>query len=358
VATATRQALLQDIALTITDYRHGEVPAPNATHVDRWVSQFDRTDQHTILEEMSSILRTQYVSRQTARDYIESLLTSKAIFGSNLKGGLTQTLFLRIQRKGNSQDQLLAIVDELLQRLYGVTLQACGATPSVYVYLDDCLFSGNTAWHDLHQWLPQAIPGTKLHVVFFATHTGGLRYLRNNLDPETASRGISSSYWSLRTFRNIPWQTQFYECLWPRQFSGDAFVDAYIRSLVQRCQGKTFHPRLFRPNGVPVQETLFSSVAARDTVERAFMQKSAYLVSLPANPKPQMRPLGYEYLESLGFGSLFVTYRNVSNNCPLALWWGDPQLPPTHPLSKWHPLFLRTVNVSTNGISPDQTFPF
>jgi hypothetical protein len=95
---------------------------------------------------------------------------------------------------------------------------------------------------------------------------------------------------------------------------------------------------------VPARETLFSSPAAREVVERTFMRAGAYIVSLPANPKVQMRPLGYEYLESLGFGSVVVTYRNVANNCPLALWWGDPSKPPSHPLSKWYPLFPRRVN--------------
>ncbi len=39
-------------------------------------------------------------------------------------------------------------------------------------------------------------------------------------------------------------------------------------------------------------------------------------------------------LETLGFGSLVVTFRNCPNNAPLALWVGDP----------WYPLFPRTTN--------------
>jgi hypothetical protein len=55
-----------------------------------------------------------------------------------------------------------------------------------------------------------------------------------------------------------------------------------------------------------------------------------------------MRPLGYDYLKSLGFGAILVTYRNIANNCPLALWWGDPNK--AYPLNAWYPLFPRIVN--------------
>ena len=43
-------------------------------------------------------------------------------------------------------------------------------------------------------------------------------------------------------------------------------------------------------------------------------------------------------LESLGFGSLVVTFRNCPNNAPLALWAGDP----------WYPLFPRRTNTDTS----------
>jgi hypothetical protein len=69
-----------------------------------------------------------------------------------------------------------------------------------------------------------------------------------------------------------------------------------------------------------------------------------HIVSLSKDPKPQMRPLGYDTLLTLGFGGLLITYRNISNNCPLALWWGDPDAPENHPLSQWYPLFPRRIN--------------
>ena len=66
--------------------------------------------------------------------------------------------------------------------------------------------------------------------------------------------------------------------------------------------------------------------------------------------------MGYEYLESFGFGATFISYRNIANNCPLALWWGDPDAPASHPFSKWYPLFSHKANESAWGPdTPRQT---
>jgi hypothetical protein len=62
--------------------------------------------------------------------------------------------------------------------------------------------------------------------------------------------------------------------------------------------------------------------------------------SFSQNPSPSLRPLGFGPF-GVGFGSLFVTYRNCPNNAPLALWWGDPDADPSHPFSKWRPLVPR-----------------
>ena len=57
-------------------------------------------------------------------------------------------------------------------------------------------------------------------------------------------------------------------------------------------------------------------------------------------PSEMLKPLGYSLFDP-GFGSMFVTYRNCPNNCPLALWYGNPEYPSNHPFSRWYPLFPR-----------------
>ena len=339
-------ALLRSIARTIADYRRGEIPAPTSYHVNRWVCQFDVGDRLTILEEMDRILKNYYVSRQTAKEIIRRALTSQKIFGPNPAQIVPRIKFLSIQRKGNSQNELLELADEVTKSEYGIGIKACGSSPLGYVYLDDCLFSGNTVVHDLEQWLPNAIPDTTLYLIFLGAHTSGLRYLQGKLNSEALNRRLSVDYRQWYEFNNFPRDTEKFDCFWPREIAGNELVEAYIQRVIERGRQKNINPRLFRPSGVPIQETIFSSPTARDVVESAFLKAGAYIMSLPRNPKFEMRPLGYEYLESLGFGAIFVTYRNVANNCPLALWWGDPNFSKNHPFSKWYPLFLRKVNES------------
>jgi hypothetical protein len=339
-----RQNLLESIATTIADYRHGEIYAMTPDHVNRWVDQFNRDEQLTILAEMDRILKIYYVSRQKAKDIIRRALTSHKIFGTHPARVIARTGFLRIQRKGSSQDELLTLADEVTQAEYGISITSCGESPVAYIYLDDCLFSGNTVRYDLKQWLPEAIRGTTVYLIFLAAHNRGLSYLQQRLDAEAKIYDVSLDYRKWYKFNNLPQDTERFECLWPCEISGDELVDTYIQQVRDRCQGKNFSPRLFRPSGVPTKETIFSSPEAREVVEGAFLKAGAYIVSLAKSPKPEMRPLGYEYLESLGFGAIFVTYRNIANNCPLVLWWGDPSFPSSHPVSKWYPLFPRKVN--------------
>lgn len=52
--------------------------------------------------------------------------------------------------------------------------------------------------------------------------------------------------------------------------------------------------------------------------------------------------MGYDYQHTLGFGSYFVSYRNIANNCPVVLWWGD--LEGHSGINNWYPLFPRKAN--------------
>jgi hypothetical protein len=108
------------------------------------------------------------------------------------------------------------------------------------------------------------------------------------------------------------------------------------------CESSKWPEICFRRHPI-VEESLFTSPEAREVVERAFLKAGAMLVCAAKNPAESMRPLGFEKLISLGFGSMFITYRNISNNCPLALWYGDPSK--SGPLSLWYPLFPRKTQI-------------
>jgi len=101
---------------------------------------------------------------------------------------------------------------------------------------------------------------------------------------------------------------------------------AYLNSLgyahEKRTKGYT------APNGV------FSGEAGRAVLERVLLKAGVRIRSMCPYLKETARPLGYSFLKTLGFGATVVTYRNCPNNCPLALWAGQP----------WYPLFRRNTN--------------
>jgi hypothetical protein len=159
-----RQQLLQSIAATTADYRAGAIPAITPEHVDAWVRQFqqfnfDEQHQLIILGEMDRILKRYYVSQETATGFLQGIIGSQAIFGADPSVGVAGTKFLRIQRKGSSQNELLDLMAEAVEQQYGFGLDDCGENPDRYLYLDDCIYSGNTIAHDLENWFPQANEG-------------------------------------------------------------------------------------------------------------------------------------------------------------------------------------------------------
>lgn len=334
--------LLESIADTVGDYRQGEIAPITPDHVNTWVMQFDKNDRPIILKEMDNILETYYVTKSDLIKFLSELLINEKLFGDEPIKIIKKTKFLDIQRKGSSQKDLLLLMDDILQRNYGISLNECGNTSqSMYIYLDECLFSGNTAYWDIANWIVNKEKAINLKLVFCAMHSAGEYYVKKRLQKNFSK--LDLEIWRAYTFSNNRWSTTEYECMWPIEFHGDELVDQYIQQLNYIAQGNNLPP-LFRSTRIPKNESVFSSLKNRMIVEHAFLKAGAYICSLPRVAKEEMRPLGYEYLKSLGFGGVFITYRNISNNCPLALWWGDPDYPNSHPFSQWYPLFLRKGN--------------
>jgi hypothetical protein len=340
-----RNELLESIAKTVQDYRSGEIPAISANRVDRWISQFEVNEQNQILYELDFILKKSYFSRQKTISFLNSVLELSEIFGDNIFNGVLRTQFLNIQRKGTSQKDLLKLGGSIFSSKYNInhSLTSTTRNPCAYIYLDDCLFTGNTVFYDLKKWIEDSnILNTKIHLVFLAIYSNGFQYVDKRLNSTFQQRNIIFEFWRMTEFNNLV--NQNYDAFWSQEINDDPYVNNFVDIVKANADLKGWRPRLFRPNYGSDNESYFSSSQKRDLIEKAFLKKGAYLCSLPQQRQASMRPMGYENLESLGFGSTFITYRNISNNCPLVLWWGDTNYPTSHPFSRWYPLFPRKTN--------------
>ena len=87
------------------------------------------------------------------------------ILGANPTVTIKNVKFLDIQTKGSSQKDLLNLFEPMLHKVCKFGLNDCGRSPDAYVYLDDCLYSGNKVLHDIEGWISNASEGTDLHLV-------------------------------------------------------------------------------------------------------------------------------------------------------------------------------------------------
>ncbi|WAS05950.1 hypothetical protein LQF76_03385 [Gloeomargaritales cyanobacterium VI4D9] len=260
-----RQSLFESIVTIIADYRQGEIEAIDVNHVDRWIKQFsnfgfDDKAQEEILREMKHILSSYYISLNLAREILTRGLTSSELFGDNPIPKIKNTQFLRIQRKGNSQNDLLNLCELILQSNYGLRLADCGKSPTAYIYLDDCLYSGNTVWRDINDWMPHAVRGTTLYLVFFAIHSEGWRHAYRQIqrEAEKYKYDIAIEPWYLYKFHNSCWEASQFDCFWALPTSGDELIDQYVQEITRRRQeSHRVLPDLFRPTDRPIQEKIF-----------------------------------------------------------------------------------------------------
>jgi hypothetical protein len=337
-----RFSVINSIVSRVSDYRVGDIDAFDYDHVERWIEQFadicDGSEQLIILQEIDRMLQKYYVSSKEAKAFIELVLETKELTGGFVENH-REIEFLDIQRNGKSQKELLSLLDEVMEEKYNISRDDCNLTPKKYIYFDDCMFSGNTLIYDIKDWIEDAVPNSELHFVFFGLYVKGLRYSNKKIKEWADEKNIKLTYWKIHEFGADQ------HCK-PFVVTGDRLIDEYVATIDERYQGG-----LFRTSKIN-KEGLFSSENARNVVEKAFLRKGSYIITLPRNQKREMRPMGYDKLQTLGFGAMFVTYRNISNNCPLVLWWGDPSYDDTHPLGNWYPLFLRKANTQVNENIP------
>ncbi len=331
-----RQQALSSIVNTIGDYRLGEVERPTPDHVDRWASQFDEAVQLPLLRELDHVLKETYFSRAFISQFLEKLVTTEKLAGTDPSGFWRSANFLDIQQNGHSQEEMLQVFTGSLQARCGLRPEECGSDGGPYIYLDDVLFSGNRVSSDLSEWLAQDAPtNTTVHIVAIATHTLGEylapKYLRKTA--AAAGKAMDLKVWRAVAFENRKAYRNSSEVLWPAVVPADQELQAYMAEE----QKFPFEPR--QPGGT-LEHNMFSSEQGRQLLERELLLAGVRIRSLCQNPSRAMRPLGFSHF-GLGFGSMIVTFRNCPNNCPLALWWGDPDAGASSPLSRWYPLLPR-----------------
>jgi hypothetical protein len=329
-----RNDLLISITNTIKDYREGEIPEPTPEHVDRWVEQFSAETRLPILREMDNVLKITYFTFAKVTRFLRKLIIAEELVGADPLSFWRSVMFLDIQRGGNSQREMLAIFEQLLENAYDIKINDCGRKKQItkFIYLDDVIFTGNRVRQDIENWIQKNAPNeAKVYVISIASHSGGQYYAKERIKiaAKAAGKKIETIWWSISEYEDRMSDINISDVLRPTHIPDDQEVKQYIANMKHK-------PVLRKPGNVG-KNRIFSGEDGRDVLEQEFLKAGAKIRSICANLKVYQRPLGNIVLETLGFGSLLVTFRNCPNNAPLALWVGDP----------WYPLFARSTNTDT-----------
>lgn len=340
-----RDDLLASVASEIRTYRTEDLPEPTPEHVDRWLYQFTPTQQLPFLREFDYVIKQTFITRKNVEDFLRRLVTNQDLAGKNPSEYWSSANFLNIQQNGQSQREMLRLFSKCLEDEYGQDLEDCGEIGGDYIYLDDVIFSGNRVGSDLEAWIMDFAPqSATIHVIVMAYHTLGQYLASQKLRRAFDSSGkkITIKYWRLLEVENQKANKDSSEVLWPTEVPDVVEVKSYME-LPSRFP---FEPR--QPCTKPLWP--FSSETGRQVLEDEFLIAGAKIWAKSVNPKPSMRPLGFSPF-GVGFGSMIATYRNCPNNCPLAMWWGDPEA--ISGALHWYPLLQRETYSSVGNIFND-----
>ena len=324
-----RSDKLESIADTIKDYRTREIDEPTRDHIDRWVAQFDDNVQIPILTELDYVLKKTYINRGRVLKFLENVLTTKTLVGADKCSFWRDVTCLNVQDAGNSQREMLSLFESVLMEQCGFALNDCGAKGETFLYLDDASFTGNRILGDVNSWIVNSAPDkATLHIVTLAFHRSGQFYAKTRIGQAAVKAGkvININWWRCIEIEDRKARINTSDVLRPTTLPDDQAVTDYANSLK--------YPPIFREAGSRGEHEFFSSDIGRQVLEQELLKMGVKIRERCPYLHEYQRPLGNMVLDTLGFGSTLVTFRNCPNNTPLAFWAGDP----------WYPLFPRKIN--------------
>lgn len=333
--------LAKAIVAIIRDYHNHVGFQFTEAHVIDWITQFDEEDRQFILEEFLYLLEQGiYISRDKAKQLLSARIEELT---TNLRypdpvSLLSETVFLDLQKPGKSQQDLLALLNEIIMAKYGISLNNCGTKAhKIFIYLDDVLATGNTIAIHLSNWLQSVNEDGKFYydlvnrkkitliVSVFCYHNWGWANTQWKFKQQLGDDQIMNNvllYHDYEIQNHIRRNNPRLNLAYPIEPQPEA-INAYLRNL----EATTNLEVAYRKVNLPSRETFFSSPTNRTRFENILLHKGVDIINRVRNINARgLRPLGYTAgtHKTHGLGTLFFLWRNIPNNCPLVFWWDNP----------------------------------
>lgn len=319
----------------------------DAAHIKRWINQFHESDREFLLSELLHILPSSYLSKEnTLQTFTSEFEILSNDYGySNVADFLDETIFLDCQDSEKSQKILLEFIDDILQEKYNYKLENCGSKEvKNWIYIDDVLASGKTFRDDIIGEITKfgfdEFKASKINLIasFFILHSWGVKNTTYALGQSLGFElGNRLKFYRVSNIDNYPHINYYnpepkFNHVYPKESDlGKNFLE-FIENAFERGYDMTNEKHAFRNPEFPKAEEFYSSAENRDRYEDILLKKGIEIINSIENLKAQsIRPLGMTPpgYKTLGTGSHFFTWRNISNTCPLVFWWGN----------NWYPLF-------------------
>lgn len=343
----TEDEYISAIVTIISSYRAKELEHPlDKKHVFRWLSQFDEKARYVVIKEMFHILSRNYKKCEEIKRFLKRILDY-----FYKKGILNNVVLVNTQNKGESQKILYDLICRQCEEEYKSICIVIDTFEKlkehkIFAYIDDGLYTGGRAKEDLFQ-LVRALPeGSELYVFYMVAYNNALQYCKRIISEEAMRQHVIVEIMVMEEKNNIRnKESENIDFIWPnKNGSFDITVSNYEDRLKQTGKANYLYDWYSYKKGKP---GLFSDYESRNVVEKVFLEYGI-LISDKLNTS-RFRPLGITNTPSFGFGSVFVTDYNISNTCPLVLWWGSPNgsIENGDALNCWYPLFPRRTNKET-----------
>ena len=288
-----------------------------------------------------------YISKSKAIELLEKRLVDFQAFYKyqTMQEFIMNTHFIDVQKAEKSQKEILPVVKEILDKHFGINYDLLIDQPKKhYIYFDDVLATGGTVYKDLSNWLSESNNLKKvlnkektIALSLFCYHKLGFDNIEWRLmkafDDKIKNFLLVGFDYKIENQLKPKWvaEKQALNCIYPIEKQPKEILE-YLASL----EGENTSIAAFRPVNLPTKEIFFSSPANRIRFENIILEKGLELIQKikKADPDPRKRPLGdtVKSHRTLGTGTLFFTWRNISNTCPIVFWWDVPG-------HEWIPLF-------------------
>lgn len=350
-----RETNLVLLANIIKDYRKGEIDfVLDIDHIDKWLRQFSPENQDVILQETLHVFKEWYFSNEYVDekvDRIPNYLQNKYHYPT-IHSVCNSVSFLSLQKDGNSQQAIISRLAERMCERHGISIKTTiDEDINHYVYFDDGLYTGSRARKDLEEIICYLPKNSILEVFYIVACESAFLYTKKIVLALANQCGITLLMHSWKTLYDVKssewsedgterWCTH-HDCLWPMpSLKADADVCAYIGSLTSISDAAKSY--LFRKVNWAYDAGIFTTAENRAIVEKEFLLQGIKILNSVSERKG-LYPLGYNSFPTLGLGSLCAFEMNITNTCPLVLWWGN-NTTKGDVLDNWYPLLPRRVN--------------